>query len=320
MNYRIKFLFIFILFLSISAKRGNSILVSDVRLVYSTVLGKHSDFKEITLSNNNTKEFEILSFQISGTNASSFKLREPETKILSRNNKAKIAVQFTPSKIGIEEARLTIEIQGEKPIEITLMGLGTKGLEGKNEPPLADALKVLGFKIDIGWTSLGNHTNPELIGEEISAQQFKKAKKGPVSIIPVARYSPDFILPFGYYLNNEENMPELKEIGILAKADEDGHEHQILYPRLEKGNQSFDPGKTIFGIYTTSPSHTAYTEDYWNEKLFPTHAIHAVRTYPLKDEAGKVIKNAYLICFEEAKNGDYQDYVFAIYNIVPVEK
>ncbi|MBX2840268.1 MAG: hypothetical protein KTR26_00750 [Flammeovirgaceae bacterium] len=320
MKYRIKFLLIFVLFLSISSKKDNSIVISDVRLVYSTVLGKSSDFKEITLSCSNAKRYEILSCKISGKEATSFKLNAPDKKSISKDSKAKLSVQFIPSKVGIDEALLSIDIKDEKPVKVTLMGLGTKGLEGKNEPPLADALKVLGYKIDIGWTTLGNHTKPEHIGEEISAQQFKKAKKGLVSIIPVARYSPDFILPFGYYLNNEEDLPELKEVGVLAAADENGHEHQILYPRLEKGEQSFDPTDAIFGIYTTSPSHTAYTEDYWNNKFYPDHAIHAVRTYPLKDESGKTIKNAYLVCFEEAKNGDYQDYVFTIFNVVPVEK
>lgn len=42
-----------------------------------------------------------------------------------------------------------------------------------------------------------------------------------------------------------------------------------------------------------------------------------MRTYPLKDRAGAAIPNGYLVCFEEAANGDYQDYVFTLYNVKP---
>ncbi len=46
--------------------------------------------------------------------------------------------------------------------------------------------------------------------------------------------------------------------------------------------------------------------------------LDGVRTYPLKDRAGVAIANAYLVCFEEAANGDYQDYVFTLSNVTPV--
>jgi hypothetical protein len=39
----------------------------------------------------------------------------------------------------------------------------------------------------------------------------------------------------------------------------------------------------------------------------------------LKDANGKIINNSYLLCFEEAKNGDYNDYVFIVKHITPVK-
>src|SRR5205085_9105294 len=53
---------------------------------------------------------------------------------------------------------------------------------------------------------------------------------------------------------------------------------------------------------------------------FPANAVRATRIYPLKDKTGNRINNTYLLCFEEAKNGDYNDYVFVLKNIVPITK
>jgi hypothetical protein len=44
---------------------------------------------------------------------------------------------------------------------------------------------------------------------------------------------------------------------------------------------------------------------------------HAARIYPLKSRGGARIPDAYLVCFEEASNGDYNDYVFVLTNLKP---
>ena len=90
---------------------------------------------------------------------------------------------------------------------------------------------------------------------------------------------------------------------------------QALNPGTDPGSQpSFaDPGAP-FGLFTISETHSTYTED---AKNAGNAVAHAARTYPLKDRAGTAIPNAYLVCFEEAANGDYQDYVFTISNVKP---
>ena len=52
--------------------------------------------------------------------------------------------------------------------------------------------------------------------------------KGNVEIIPVARYSPDFELSFGYYIDSAA-MPVKHDIGTLAKRSV-YPEHQTLFP------------------------------------------------------------------------------------------
>ncbi len=235
--------------------------------------------------------------------------------------KGKLILLFTPAVdfIGISKATLQVMNSAGKPInEISLTGLSTKGLEGENEATLSTVAEALGYNINIGWTTLAKNSLPVLQGDEIPFSLFHKAVNGKVQIIPVARYSPDFELPFGYYINKDE-MPDKHQIGVLAKAGA-YPEHQYLFPSIASGSNSFDPGSNTFGFYFTSPTHTAWSEDAWNMLFYPDQAVHATRIYQLRDNEGKFIANSYLLCFEEAKNGDYNDYVFIVKNIAPATK
>ncbi len=253
--------------------------------------------------------------------ASSVKLSNGDTsafKILSYK-KQQLRLAFTPAAnfIGITKAKMQIKNSAGKLIaEFNLTGLSTKGLEGENEATLATVVNALGYKVNVGWTTLANNSLPGLQGDEIPYSLFRKAGKGKVEIIPVARYSPDFELPFGYYTDTAEK-PEKHPVGVLAKTGL-YPEHQCLFPAIASGSNSFDPGNNDFGFYFTSPSHSAWSEDAWNMLYFPANAVHATRIYPLKDTSGKLIVNTYLLCYEEAKNGDYNDYVFVVKNIRPV--
>ena len=255
--------------------------------------------------------------------AKSVKLTEGDTaffKIVSFK-KGKLRLMFTPPSdfTGIARSKLQVNNSLGKGIsEIDLTGLSTKGLEGGNEAPLSDIVDALGYNVNIGWTGLANHCRPELQGDELASSLFQKAGNGKVEIIPVARYSPDFSLPFGYYMI-KESKPDIHQVGSLAKAAA-FPEHQTLFPALEAGSNFFDPGKNVFGFYATGPTHSAYSEDVWNMLYFPANVVHATRIYPIKSKTGKLVNNTYLLCFEEATNGDYNDYVFIVRNIVPVKE
>ena len=72
------------------------------------------------------------------------------------------------------------------------------------------------------------------------------------------------------------------------------------------------PAAGSFGIYVDSNSfdRESYTQDGLN-----TNIPHAARIYPAKDRAGTLVPNTYLVAFEDAQNGDYQDYVFEVSNV-----
>ncbi|MBC8132671.1 MAG: hypothetical protein H7X95_06790 [Deltaproteobacteria bacterium] len=110
---------------------------------------------------------------------------------------------------------------------------------------------------------------------------------------------------------------------------------QVLPPlRSDSNATTFDPGPTaVFGLWAFSNQRTIgnpssagvpgpnvangdynYTENALN---IPAAQSHRVRVYPLKDRAGVRVPNSYLLGWEEAGNGDYQDFVFVLKNVNP---
>lgn len=292
------------------------------QLSFSAIRGTDSR-KNIVVATNDSDQPLVWSVNILGDDAKYFSLSPDQSDSgypLDPEQALEIGMLFSPPAdfIGIATATLQLTSAGQTPVELTMHGLSTKGLEGKNEPSLADTLKALGLGTDVGWSTLANHIRPELLGEELEPTLFSKAGVGNVDIIPIARYSPSFRLPFGYYTENRD----IHQVGVLSHQKQPIPEHQTLYPKLEEGTTQFDPADQPFGIYTTSPTHDAFSQDVLNRDANKTskkrHAVHACRTYPARDSDGKLIPDAYLFCFEEAGNGDYQDYVFLVKNIRPV--
>ncbi|MDQ3534641.1 MAG: Ig-like domain-containing protein, partial [Bacteroidota bacterium] len=300
----------------------SNIASSVKELIFSGLKTNISPPKVVPLKNNGTSALTITGLNIEGKNSTSFELKNvPAFPItLQPQEVLNIEVIFNPSgSVGSLEAMLKVFTNNSTlaDLNIGLYGLSANGLEGNNEPPLHNIITTLGYKINVGGTALELSTGSELIGDEVYAQLFQKVGAGNVEIIPVARYSPLEQLPFGFYHKQNDNI-ELTQVGVLSGETP---QHQTLFPQMLSGNNFFNPGTKIFGIYTksTSKTHTTYTEDFLNPGNGPNNGIkHLVRVYPLKDRQGKAISNSYLLGFEEAMNGDYQDYVFIIKNVRPV--
>jgi hypothetical protein len=300
---------VFILVIICGQLSGQAIDSNKKEMIFSAIKGRESktDTIQLSASKGNIK---VKVLGIKGEHAAFFKITSPKVQLIASNKPEPLTVVFTPAENFIGVARAVLQIND---MAINLSGLSTKGLEGENEAEMAAIIDALGYKINVGWTTLANNLKPQLQGEELAPALFKKAADGPVEMIPVARYSPDFALNFGYYTNSK-NGPLQHMAGILATAGK-FPEHQTLFPAVALGKTSFDPGTMPFGFYAASPTHTLYTEDLWNTLLYPAHAAHAMRIYPVKTKAGAEVKNTYLVCMEEAANGDYNDYVFLVKNV-----
>ena len=231
---------------------------------------------------------------------------------LARGQTVEIGVFFVPgASIGVLSGTINLMNGNSNYLALNVYGLSTKGFEDIREPTLADVVTTLGYHINVGWSGLHSDITDPLKGDEVDIQLFEKADTGDVKIIPVARYSPQEVLPYGFY-TKDNTTPISVQLGELA--DTKG-EHQTLFPTILKGSTSFDPKNAAFGIYVYSNKfkRAIYTEDFLNHpKIY-----HRARIYPLRNRLGHKIDHSYLICFEDATNGDYQDYVFQISNVRP---
>ena len=152
---------------------------------------------------------------------------------------ATYGVAFKPGAtvVGVRSAVLRVASDdADTPVlDIGLHGLSLNGLEGANEPPLADVVRALGRNINVGWCGLTNDnpaTGTQLEGDEVAAPLFTKVGTGPVTIKPVARFSPDEVLPFGWYLPDRQH-PERTEVATIAPG-----QFQTLNPAIVDGGAS----------------------------------------------------------------------------------
>jgi len=222
-----------------------------------------------------------------------------------------VRVTFDPKG---EAGNFHAVLQDETGLMVPLHGLGTKALEGENEAPLFQVARALALPVDIGAETLTTPKDGKPIGSGIVATHFKPIAEKPVILTPLARYSPPWKLPFGLYWE-ESGQRKYVEAGILDDSSVVKDASQRLFPPLVGGKTVTLNPPGPFGLYSTSPTHTAHSDpalNTGNVKSIPQ----ALRVYPVKEILGRTLENAYLVCFEEAMNGDYQDYVFLIENVV----
>ncbi|PSR55472.1 hypothetical protein AHMF7605_19150 [Adhaeribacter arboris] len=297
-----------------------TIAVSNAELVFDA-LKNTTVTKRLTITNTGTSTLNLGTITIGGVNASNFAVQtltmenEPTGNSLAPDETKTLQVAFAPGNLSVVStfnAALTINSNAVNApaLNVGLYAMSLNGYEGNNEPPLQTVVNTLGYNINVGWNTLAGGIQTTLKGEEVAVQLFEKAGEGQVTITPVARYSPNQELPFGYYTKNN-NTPVRSSVGTLSGVF---GQHNALYPQIVAGSDQFNPATAAFGIYVVGlENRLSYTEDQLNAS---GPAVHAVRTYPLKNRQGELVPNSYLVCFEDASNGDYQDYMFVLKNVV----
>jgi hypothetical protein len=204
-----------------------------------------------------------------------------------------------------------------------------------HEVTLGQILITLGFKLNVGLAQ--NNANPntgtvqqlprvEAGTDELAAPLFRKVGTGAASLRAVARFSPKGPMPFGWYpAGSPATHTVVATMASLPDAQTSDKARMVLPPIT--GSTDFDPGAATFGIWvytdqlsqkydtggTATNGDYAYSEDAPNS---PAN-VHRTKVYPLKDAAGVAVSGSYLLAVEEAGNGDYQDYVFVLSNVVP---
>jgi hypothetical protein len=252
---------------------------------------------------------------------SAFKLDSPPTlpRELGVGQSLDLMVRFAPttSATATFESTLSATSAAGTP-SAGLFGLAMNAQN--SEATFAQVVQTLGYKVNVGGTTISLGTGSAVIGDEVAAPRFVKSGAAPVVFQVVARYSPYEAAPYGYYTGTTSNIMRT-QLGVMSRGPADNVTNRTLFPALDAGAvASFDPGTEAFGIFAESQSNAAslgtdarfYQEDSLNNDQGSVQPVHRMRVYPLKDRAGIAIPNGYLIGCEEASNSDYQDYVFSI--------
>ncbi len=300
---------------------GPEITALPNELIFETTVGTQgpqSETKTVSVVNEGTGVLTIQSASITGAFADQFDTVSPSGAVTlnpseSQEYTVTYAPELTNTNLGYQEASLTIlsDDAVNPTFEIGLHALKKAGGAGGNEPALQNVVNALGIGIDVGWLSLTNGTSAELQGDEVDVSLWVKASDAPINVTPVGRYSPAEELPYGWYSAGDASATN--QIAVLSG---EGSQAQSLFPEIASGDTFFDPLGAVFGFYVESNTfgRFSYTEDALN-----TGVPHATRVYPMKERDGTPIENSYLITFEDASNGDYQDYMFIIDNVIPFE-
>ena len=305
------------------ATPGADIEVQQKERVFSGVKNTTSEAQGVAVRNTGTAPLRISNASFTGPNAGAFRLAGSQSFpiVVASGESATINVQFAPGgTVGALEAALSIasDDPDEPTSDVGLYGLSANGEQGANEPTLQDVVNTLGYPFkahSLSGNPLTFGTNADLKGDEVTAQYFRKAGSGNVTIKPIARYSPDEALPFGWYTGATKAEANERTVATITQG-----QMQTLNPKIVSGGgNSFDPGNTAFGVFTNSETNfkrKTYQNDAFNVGNSGGVA-HAARVYPAKDRAGQLIANTYAVTFEDASNGDYQDYVFLVTNAKP---
>jgi hypothetical protein len=197
-----------------------------------------------------------------------------------------------------------------------LAALVLSGRDASAEPSLQQIVDALGFAIDVGGKTLQLPEANEARGDEaIGAALFQRARPTPVALNPVARFSPDGAVAYGYYLPGQSlRNVDTRQLGVMV-AGQAG----TLNPEVEAGAETnFDPGEARFGVWMSSPdvvvggvSQRAFTEARRNRGDRRSLA----RVYPLRTRGGAPVPDTFLVAFGEATRADYQDAVFVLSNV-----
>lgn len=290
-----------------------------------------SDVRTLTLGNPEAEALE-LTLSVTGADAAQFGLSSTALS-LEAGGSADVAVTFTPSTdLGPGTATLVVA-GGADTQEVALGGLSVRGQEGTNEPSLQWILDTLGLSVQTGdpdpsTSQLVPPGTESLVGDEVPAQLFTRADPAqPVTLEVVAAFGVADVAPvfrFGYYAATAGTpaLQELVSVPIVPNVN-----GQRLEPvtettaGLQTGAIGFEPPAGPFGFYSFWPTtrffdeRTVYTEDARN--TFDPLAHH-VRAYPLREQGGAVVPDAYVLATDESNRlGDYNDAVVVVRNVRP---
>jgi fibronectin type 3 domain-containing protein len=282
-----------------------------------------STSRQVTVTNDGVGALNLSNVQLTGPDAARFNILNGNAApdFLVSGQSFTFEIDYVAGKKGIESAFLQFGTNDPDAavVEVKLRGLGTTGEGGQNEPSLQRILDLYEIPVDVGDPDPNTTEYPSdatLRGDEVIAPRFTKAGSGDVTIdvlAVMAGVRRGESMSLGTYTpGTSADTSEL--IRIFAGSE------QTVNPEVT-GTTSFNPGEEAFSFYGTFAAfhnRTVYGENDFNTWENNNSERRKVRTFPLKDENGQVVPNAYIVTFEEwEQQSDQNDIVFIVRNVAP---
>lgn len=289
-------------------------LVPDRTIVsLSAVKGKIAHTRFLMVENTGLVRVET-GAELTGEDAGAFELIDPP-EALEPGTKGRWTIAFRPTRgNGLYEAGL--RIGGGEGVAVELRAVGLEAFEGDHEPPLDQVVRALGIPVDVGGKELAMSTDAETIGDSVAAGYFRVTGPEKVRVTALARFSPAGETPVGIFRKGSDELEEVGKMGKSTGRFQDAH--QALHPPLagEAAVMEFHVGDRPFGIYMKGHFYTSFTDPEREAK--GKLVKHTARIYPVKSFQGVEMQHTWLVGFEEARNGDYQDLLLLVENVEPV--
>jgi len=308
---------------------GAKIETSDALMVFNDPrTGAVGPDRTIVIRNTGTTPLALPSdaFSIGGTDGAQWVIRaRPSLPMaIAPGSSVDVVLAFNPTastSIAIKTATLTIKSNDptRSSLAIELRGLPTTGTGGQNEPSLQRILDLWKIKTNVGDNDASTTVYPStpVSGSDVvNLPRLVKAdtsKPVTVEVLGVMGVATNPAVRFAHY--KAGSPAEQNELFTVATPDA-----QSVQPFVD-GFTSFDPGSTEFGLYTQWPNfldngkqRVAYSEDVYN--TWDNTNKRKARFFALRDSAGAIVANAYVVAFEEYNLGyDSNDLVAIIRNV-----
>ncbi len=287
--------------------------VTPLELHFSGLRGATKASESVAVKNTGNEPDQVSDLRVVGADAATFRILNAPLLplILQAGRSFSFSVGFEPAgnaEPGVHHARVRLvrtEDDDGPPCDLT--GLVTVGKRPADEPSLQQVLEALGYDVDVGSKVLKLPSAPPLLGDEIAAPFFQRAKPGSVGYYLIARYASDEASSFGYYLGGGKKV-STKPIASVGKE----HNH-TLNPELDGDSEtSFDPSDETFGLYLKAGKHTLYSDHTRNP-----HAASVARAFPLRSRGRTPVQDAFVVAFDDDGDGDFQDHIFMLWNAKP---
>ena len=283
---------------------------SEPQLSFNQTLGLKGQNRKVTLTNTGATALAVDPVFL-GSHATAFELKGGNVAALAAGESREFEILFVPD-FGVGKYDAGVQFGAEDTgCFLQLSALAQPALEGKNEPTLHQVMQVLGATVNVGGQGLSLDTQKDVLGASITARGFQVVDGEKVKITPLARFSPKGEVPYGIYDLATGDKVEVAKLVKSTEAQPDAHQ-AILPPSTEVKIPAQLP--QAFGLYLDGHHFVSYTEPGKSEKA---KIKHTARIFQAKTLQGKRLKNAYIVGFEEAKNGDYQDALFLIEGVKP---